>query len=138
MNPSPPAPIAASAACPCGRGCPYGQCCGPLHGGAPAPDALALMRSRYSAYVRCDTAYVLASWHPDTRPQDLDLADTATTKWLGLDVKRHTPIDADHATVEFVARYRVGGGSAFRLHEISRFVREDGRWYYVDGVLPAR
>ena len=138
MNPSPPAPIAASAACPCGRGRPYGQCCGPLHDGAPAPDAQALMRSRYSAYVLCDTAYVLASWHPETRPQDLDLADTATTKWLGLDVKRHTPIDADHATVEFVARYRVVGGSAFRLHEISRFVREDGRWYYVDGVLPAR
>ena len=71
-------------------------------------------------------------------PDTLDLEDTASTRWLGLDVKRHTPLDADHATVEFVARYRVGGGSAFRLHEISRFVREDGRWYYVDGVLPPR
>ena len=96
------------------------------------------MRSRYCAYVLGDAAYVLASWHPDTRPETLDLEDTASTRWLGLDVKRHTPLDADHATVEFVARYRVGGGSAFRLHEISRFVRQDGRWYYVDGILPPR
>lgn len=96
------------------------------------------MRSRYSAYVLGDVAYLLASWHADTRPDALDLGDVAGTRWLGLDVKRHTPVDADHAIVEFVARYRVGGGSAFRLHEISRFVREDGRWFYVGGVLPAR
>ena len=131
-------PIAPSAACPCGRGRPYGECCGPLHAGAAAPDAEALMRSRYSAYVLGDVAYLLASWHADTRPDALDLGDVAGTRWLGLDVKRHTPVDADHAIVEFVARYRVGGGSAFRLHEISRFVREDGRWFYVGGVLPAR
>lgn len=138
MNPKPSAPMAPSTPCPCGRGRPYGQCCGPLHAGAPAADAEALMRSRYCAYVLGDAAYVLASWHPDTRPQTLDLEDTASTRWLGLDVKRHTPLDADQATVEFVARYRVGGGSAFRLHEISRFVRQDGRWYYVDGILPPR
>jgi len=96
------------------------------------------MRSRYCAYVLNDAAYVLSSWHPDTRPEGLDLGDTAATRWLGLDVKRYTPVDADHAIVEFVARYRVGAGSAFRLHEISRFVRDDGRWFYVDGVLPAR
>jgi len=96
------------------------------------------MRSRYCAYVLGDVDYVLSSWHPGTRPAELDLGDAAATRWLGLDVKRHAPVDADHAVVEFVARYRVGGGSAFRLHEISRFVREDGRWYYVDGVLPAR
>ena len=131
-------PIAPSAACPCGRGRPYGECCGPLHAGVAATDAEALMRSRYSAYVLGDVAYLLASWHADTRPDALDLGDVAGTRWLGLDVKRHTPVDADHAIVEFVARYRVGGGSAFRLHEISRFVREDGRWFYVDGVLPAR
>ena len=138
MNPKPSAPMAPSTPCPCGRGRPYGQCCGPLHAGAPAADAEALMRSRYCAYVLGDAAYVLASWHPGTRPETLDLEDTASTRWLGLDVKRHAPLDADHATVEFVARYRVGGGSAFRLHEISRFVRQDGRWYYVDGVLPPR
>ncbi|MDR0184396.1 YchJ family protein [Lysobacter arvi] len=138
MNPTSPAPIAPSTPCPCGRDRPYGQCCGPLHAGAPAADAEALMRSRYCAYVLGDVPYLLASWHPDTRPETLDLGDAAATRWLGLDVKRHTVVDADHAIVEFVARYRVGGGSAFRLHEISRFLREGGRWYYVDGVLPAR
>lgn len=125
----PPAP------CPCGRRRPYAQCCGPLHAGAAAPDAEALMRSRYCAYVLGDAAYLSATWHADTRPQDLAL-DEAATRWLGLEVKRHVPVDADHATVEFVARYRIGGAPAVRLHEVSRFVREEGRWYYVDGTFP--
>ncbi|HZX77550.1 YchJ family protein [Lysobacter sp.] len=134
-NTAPPAP---GAPCPCGRGRPYATCCGPLHAGAPAPDAEALMRSRYSAYALGDAAYVSASWHPDTRPADLDLDDAAATRWLGLEVKQHVPIDADHATVEFVARYRTGGAPAVRLHEVSRFERIDGRWYYVNGTFPAR
>ena len=96
------------------------------------------MRSRYSAYVLGDGAYVLATWHAGTRPASLDLGDAASTRWLGLEVKRHAMHDADHATVEFVARYKVGGAAAVRLHEISRFVREDGRWYYVDGEFPQR
>lgn len=92
------------------------------------------MRSRYSAYVLKLTPYLLASWHPRTRPKALDLSDDAGV-WLGLRIKRsHT--DGDSAVVEFVARHRVGGGSATRLHEISRFVREDGRWLYVDGEAP--
>ncbi|HEY0501892.1 MAG TPA: YchJ family metal-binding protein [Lysobacter sp.] len=137
MPPSPALPRGPSAPCPCGRARPYAQCCGPLHAGAPAPDAEALMRSRYSAYVLGDAAYLRASWHRDTRPDELELGDAAATRWLGLDVKRHVAVDADHATVEFVARYRVGGAPAVRLHELSRFVREDGRWYYLDGTFPA-
>lgn len=124
--------------CPCGSRRPYTACCGPLHAGAPAADAEALMRSRYCAYVRGDVDYLRASWHTGTRPAELDLGETAATRWLGLEVKRHVPVDAEHATVEFVARYRVGGSPAVRLHEISRFVREGGRWYYVDGTFPAR
>ena len=73
-----------------------------------------------------------------TRPQELDFGDAGATRWLGLEVKRHQLHDPDRATVEFVARYRVGGAAAVRLHEISRFVREDGRWYYLDGEFPAR
>ena len=122
-------------ACPCDPARPYAACCGPLHAGAPAADAQALMRSRYSAYVLGLGDYVLATWHPSTRPAELDL-DPAATRWLGLDVKRHRVDGADAATVEFVARYRVGGGSAVRLHEVSRFLREDGRWYYLDGEFP--
>jgi SEC-C motif-containing protein len=136
MSTAKTAPESPSAPCPCGLGRPYGQCCGPLHAGAPAADAQALMRSRYCAYVLGDADYVRASWHPDTRPDELDLGDAGATRWLGLEVKRHVAIDADHATVEFVARYKPGGAPAVRLHELSRFVREDGRWFYVDGVFP--
>ncbi|KRA17106.1 MULTISPECIES: YchJ family metal-binding protein [unclassified Lysobacter] len=121
-------------ACPCDPARPYAACCGPLHAGAAAADAQALMRSRYSAYVLGLRDYVLATWHPSTRPAELAL-DPAATRWLGLEVKRHGA-DGDRATVEFVARYRVGGGSAVRLHEVSRFLREDGRWYYLDGEFP--
>lgn len=120
--------------CPCG-GADYAACCGRYHGGVPVPDAEALMRSRYSAYVLKLEPYLLATWHPSTRPESLDL-DSDNAKWLGLEVKNHSQQDPVHATVEFVARYKIGG-RAHRLHEISRFVREDGRWLYVDGEFPS-
>jgi SEC-C motif-containing protein len=121
--------------CPCGLPGDYAQCCGPLHAGAPAATAERLMRSRYSAYVRGDEAYLLATWHTSTRPVALGLAaQQPAPTWLGLDVKRHAQ-DGDRAVVEFVARLRHGGGKAQRMHEVSRFVREDGRWYYVDGDI---
>ena len=90
------------------------------------------MRSRYSAYVLGLEQYLLATWHASTRPAFLNLAADAASKWLELEVRRHQVQDASHATVEFVARYRVGG-RGHRLHELSHFVREDGRWYYVAG-----
>jgi len=124
--------------CACGDARGYAACCAPLHAGAPAPDAAALMRSRYSAFVLGDVPYLLRSWHATTRPETLDLDDDgARRKWLGLSVREHRPLDTDHAEVEFIARYRIGGGSAQRLHERSRFVREQGHWYYVDGELLA-
>jgi SEC-C motif-containing protein len=92
------------------------------------------MRSRYCAFALGLEDYLLASWHDSTRPPDLNLAEESGTKWLGLDIKRHQNIDAEHAIVEFVARYRIAG-RAYRLHEISRFVCRDGRWLYVDGDL---
>lgn len=89
------------------------------------------MRSRYSAFVLDLRDYLLLTWHPTTRPAELPPAE-AGLRWLGLEVKRSALQDPDHGTVEFVARSKLGG-RAHRLHEISRFVREDGRWYYVDG-----
>lgn len=89
------------------------------------------MRSRYSAFALGLADYLLASWHASTRPVTLTL-DT-DLKWLGLSVKSHQATGADSATVEFVARSRSGGASAQRLHERSRFLREDGRWFYLDG-----
>jgi SEC-C motif-containing protein len=95
-----------------------------------APDAAALMRSRYSAYVLRLDDYLLATWHSSQRPAELTLE--AGAKWLGLQIKQHRMTGSDSAEVEFVARFRVGG-KAVRQHERSRFVREDGRWFYVDG-----
>ena len=92
------------------------------------------MRSRYSAYVLGDEAYLLATWHPDTRPTALDLATAPPPRWLGLQVKSHRTLNAEHATVEFVARYKING-RAHRLHEISRFEKLAGRWVYRDGDL---
>ena len=120
--------------CPCGHPGGYACCCEPLHAGAAAATAEALMRSRYSAYVLGSEDYLLATWHPSTRPDaSLLAAQPPAPTWLGLDVRAHRIIDDDHAIVEFVARYRLGGGPARRLHETSRFVRETQRWYYVDG-----
>jgi SEC-C motif-containing protein len=90
------------------------------------------MRSRSSAFVLGRVDYLNASWHASTRPADLNLEPGV--KWLGLEVKRHHEVDTDHAEVEFVARSRVAGRGQ-RLHENSRFVREAGRWWYVDGDL---
>lgn len=123
--------------CPCGRldqrQKPVGlvHCCGPyLQGAASAPDAQSLMRSRYSAFVLGNQPYLLATWHPSTRPATLELDTDA--QWLGLQVRDDQTLDDDHAEVEFVARYRLGG-KAVRLHERSRFVHEAGVWWYVDG-----
>ncbi len=128
-------------ACPCGRRdergrpLPLARCCGRFladRAGTPAPDAESLMRSRYAAFVREDAGYLLATWHPSTRPATLDFEPGL--QWLGLEVRMHRQPDATHAEVEFVARSRLAGRGQ-RLHERSRFVCEDGRWYYVDGEM---
>ena len=121
-------------ACPCGSGRVYENCCGHFHAGAPAPDAEALMRSRYAAYVLGQESYLFATWHPDTRPATLELDTRPRPQWLGLAVKSHMPLDDSHATVKFVARYKLNG-RAFKLRETSRFERVDGRWLYVDGEI---
>lgn len=119
--------------CPCGLPARLGACCGRWHGGAlhlQAPDAATLMRSRYSAYVLKLGDYLRDTWHPSTRPATLDFEPAQ--RWLGLQVVRQAVQDADHATVAFVARWRLAGRPG-RLAETSRFLREDGRWFYVDG-----
>jgi SEC-C motif-containing protein len=120
--------------CPCGdANKEYTDCCARyLNGREDAATAEVLMRSRYTAYTLENEDYLLATWHPSTRPDSLKLADGPHKKWLGLRVSRHEQTGENHSVVEFVARYKVGG-RAHRLHEISRFVRESGRWFYVDG-----
>ena len=127
---------ALAAPCPCGLVASYDACCGRWHAGPlhlQAPDAQTLMRSRYSAFVRELGDYLHATWHPSTRPTE-PVGFEPGLRWLGLELRGIGLQDADHATVEFVARSKLGG-RAHRLHERSRFVREDGRWFYVDGRM---
>ena len=139
VNTPPERPPAAPGAgrCPCRStrdALPLAACCGRYHAGPLhlcAPDAPALMRSRYSAFVLGLGAYLHDTWHASTRPAFIE-PDPKGLTWLGLDVRRHEVQDADHATVAFVARSKLGG-RAHRLVETSRFVREDGRWFYLDG-----
>ena len=98
------------------------------------------MRARYSAYVLHDNAFIAASWHASTRPEIRETEPDPQTRWLGLEVRQHAKPGStggtdDTATVEFVARFK-SGGRAQRLHEVSRFVREVGFWWYVDGSFP--
>ena len=120
--------------CPCGTGQAYAACCGRYHAGPlylQAPTAEALMRSRYTAYVRGLSDYLQDTWHSTTRPVDAPAFDP-TLRWLGLEVRRHVTLADGSAVVECVARSKVAG-RAQRLHESSRFVMEAGRWVYVDG-----
>ena len=120
--------------CPCDTGKPYPACCGRLHAGRPAPTAVALMRSRYSAFALGLTDYLLATWHPTTRPASLDL-DAGTT-WTGLVVEATEAGKAWDATgvVAFSASWRGADGDSGVLRERSRFALADGRWLYVDGT----
>lgn len=127
-------PAALRDSCPCGNMAAYGMCCGRWHQGPQrlgAPTAQELMRSRYSAFVLGERQYLLDTWHPATRPDALE-PEPEGLKWLGLQIKRHEQLDETRAIVEFVARSRLQG-RAHRLHEISRFERQDGIWLYVDG-----
>lgn len=93
------------------------------------------MRSRFAAFQRADTAWLLHTWHPSTRPDELDLR--GNPRWRGLQI-----VDAEgggaadgSGVVEFRATYLADGGGIGVLHERSRFVREAGRWFYLDGDL---
>lgn len=120
--------------CPCNSNQSYRNCCGRfLDQGEFAVNAELLMRSRYTAYTLQRADYLLTTWHTSTRPASLDLT-SSPQRWMGLTIKRHEQPHADRAVVEFIARYKING-RAYRLHEISRFVREQGHWFYVDGDI---
>jgi SEC-C motif-containing protein len=114
------------AECPCGSGQRYDQCCGRLHRGAAlAQTPEELMRSRYSAYALGEFEYILATWHPRTRP---DSISGGGLTWTGLEVTGH-----GDDWVEFTARYRADDGSLGAMTEHSLFERRAGRWFYVEG-----
>ncbi|MBI1892103.1 MAG: hypothetical protein HYS18_15770 [Burkholderiales bacterium] len=118
-------------ACPCGGG-EYASCCGRfIEQGVVPQTALELMRSRYTGYTQDNEAYVRMTWYPRTLPQGVLIAQEPNLKWIGLEVRKHQE-NGDEATVEFIARYKISG-RAYKMHEVSRFVREEGKWYYLDG-----
>lgn len=126
--------------CPCGSGLEYSGCCEPLHLGAAAPTAEALMRSRFSAFALRSTnagldAYLLSSWHPSTRPATLEPGEGMVWRKLQFVDTVHGGPEHQSGIVEFRAAYRESGGAVGVLHERSRFVRNDGRWSYLTGDL---
>jgi SEC-C motif-containing protein len=132
-KPQPSFPRPEPGACPCGSGAAYAQCCRPLHRGeARAGSAEQLMRSRFSAFAVGDAAYLLRSWHPDTRPATLEL--DPGLHWTRLEIDGTTGGGAFHTegTVEFTAYSRRRGGAEEPMHEDSAFVRDaDGAWVYL-------
>ncbi|MCW4386290.1 YchJ family metal-binding protein [Salinibacterium sp. SYSU T00001] len=122
--------------CPCLSGEPYDGCCGPYHRGeASAPTAERLMRSRFSAFAVGDAEYLLATWHPSTRPASLDLDERL--RWYRLDIHATQAggLADDTGVVEFTAYYKPRPGAdvaAGEQHEVSEFERAGGRWYFVE------
>lgn len=119
--------------CPCGRGVSYGECCGPLHEGAPAPTAERLMRSRYSAFATGNDDYLRRSWHASTRPAWF--ATDPEIEWKRLiieSVESGGPFDRA-GTVTFTAIAR-GPEGRIEQRERSRFLREHGHWFYLDEI----
>jgi SEC-C motif-containing protein len=121
--------------CPCGFAAPYAEHCGRIHldGAGLGATAEALMRARYSAYVLQDRSFLLASWHPDTRPTSIDFDDHI--EWLDLeivDTESGGALDSA-GVVEFRARFS-RSGEHLELHERSSFARAAGLWLYVSGT----
>ncbi|MFF1832646.1 YchJ family protein [Streptomyces sp. NPDC058231] len=127
--------ITQASPCPCGLPATYADCCGRLHAGtAAAPTCEALMRSRYTAFVVQDAAYLLRTWHPDTRPPVIDF--DPGMRWVRLEILDTTDGSAFHTTgtVTFRAHY-TDSGRPGSLHEQSRFVRHEGGWVYATAVF---
>ena len=127
--------IESTARCPCLSGLTYAECCGRLHAATGvAQTAEQLMRSRFSAFAVGDVSYLLATWHPSTRPATLDL--DADRRWYRLEIlSTHAggPFDTT-GVVEFEAFYRAPSGAGSQ-REVSRFERAGSAWTYLDGTL---
>ncbi|MGE0397239.1 MAG: YchJ family protein [Kofleriaceae bacterium] len=125
--------------CPCGSTLDDDACCARYHRGEPAPTAEALMRSRYTAYVRGEIDYLVETHDPATRQsidRDAIAAWSRETEWLGLEIVATEYGGANDArgVVEFVARGSTTG-KPFQQRERSRFRKLNGRWVYIDGKM---
>lgn len=121
--------------CPCQSGKTYNHCCRPWHDGKAAPTAEQLMRSRYSAYVLNNGTYLHRTWHSQTRPNKKSLMQLEAIAWQGLQILRtEQGLETDNqGIVEFIASFQVQE-QLQQMQETSRFLRENGRWVYVDAL----
>jgi len=119
--------------CPCGSCRPYADCCAPLHKGtAKALTAEALMRSRYSGYVMGEKEYLLATWHPSTRPSSLDLS--TTPPWSALEIlSTHKGQPGDRTGIVAFKATAPAGLTTVEMHEKSHFVYDNDCWLYLSG-----
>lgn len=122
--------------CICGSEADFNQCCKPFLQGKAAPTAATLMRSRYSAYVKRDAAYLHRTWSRTTRPSQSSLMHLAPTEWTGLTlIRTEAGTDDDNiGIVEFIAHWQEPDGTKHQLRETSRFTRENGRWVYEKAI----
>lgn len=131
--------------CHCCSNRQFSECCEPIIQNRSAHNPEQLMRSRYSAYVVKNYAYILATYHPvQQRSLSLQaLSESAqNTKWLRLEVLHASESDESEktaacsarGTVEFIATYTVGA-DFFSMHELSHFIKQDDNWYYTTGVM---
>ncbi|MBM4208520.1 MAG: YchJ family protein [Gammaproteobacteria bacterium] len=126
--------------CPCGSGFDYAGCCGAFHTGeAQSATAEALMRSRFTAYVMDNMAYIQRTWDSSTRPSEEKLnfgGEEIVWQKLALINAKKGQADDQKGVVEFKAYY-LKDGVEHVLHEVSRFIKTNNRWFYVDGVVKA-
>ncbi|WP_432321358.1 YchJ family protein [Yersinia enterocolitica] len=129
--------------CPCGSELEYQRCCEPyILGTEVAAQPSILMRSRYSAYVKKNVDYLIATWHPDCNAEqwrDGIIQSFSNTTWQGLNVIAEMAGDQDNeAFVEFIARFKDANSTQVSaMHERSRFLRIKEHWYYIDGIRPS-
>ncbi len=122
--------------CLCGSGIDYQQCCAPFHSGDKLPaTAEALMRSRFTAYALGNDDYILATWEAKVQPEKTDFS-AENLNWQRLEIidTQKGGVNDSKGIVEFKAFY-LNNGEAYRLHEVSRFAKTNGRWLYLDGVV---
>lgn len=126
--------------CPCCSSKKYTDCCEEIIKNENAPTAISLMRSRYTAYTQGNEDYLYKTTHQKTREafQSYDINEwLKENEWTKLEIisQEHGNINDTAGIVEFKAFYHTKSGDSEILHEKSNFVKEKGKWLYVDGVL---
>ena len=122
--------------CLCSNNIEYEACCQPFHADEQTPrTAEALMRSRFTAYAMQNETYLLKTWDTSKRPKDIDFSKEQAD-WTKLEIvktKKGGEKDSK-GVVEFKAYY-IQDNVEYVMNEVSRFIKQAGRWFYLDGVV---